>query len=155
MSMISLPCASSVVFPSRRGEAGWPFRKFGWFIIAPRRPYCCSTVAKLARYSGLGARLDRADDPLQRIVVLPGMEEPQPHEMLGVGVLGIDSEGLLATGARIEMPSVPEIRKARFAESGRCAHRCSSPVHGERHRQWRQRLLTGMKIPFVYQCTMV
>lgn len=73
---------------------------------------------------GLGCALDRADDPLQRLVVLPGLEKQQPHEMLGVGVLGVDSEGLLVTGTRIEMPSVPEMRKARFAESGCCAHRC-------------------------------
>jgi hypothetical protein len=66
--------------------------------------------------------------------------------MLGVGVLRIDSEGLLAANTGVEMPSVPKMLNARFTISGWCAHRCSSPVHGERPPQWRQRLLFKLQM---------
>jgi hypothetical protein len=112
-------------------------------LTAPMLLQDCSEACKIF---GLGCASDRADDPLQGFVVLFRVEKQEPHEMLGVGVLRIDSEGLLAANTGVEMPSVPKMLNARFTISGWCAHRCSSPVHGERPPQWRQRLLFKLQM---------
>lgn len=89
-------------------------------LEAPVLLQCRSEACKIF---GLGRSTDRADDPLQGVIVVLVVEKQQAHQMLGVRVLRIDREGLLAASTRVEMPSGPEMLKARFAISGWCFHR--------------------------------
>jgi len=62
---------------------------------------------------------DRADEPLDRMIVLACLERQQPRKMQCVGVSSIDCERLLAAELRVEMAAGLHVPAAKFIERTR------------------------------------
>ena len=52
------------------------------------------------------------------MIVLFGVKRQQPHQMQGIGVIGVDGERLLAAKLRVEIPSFAAMTNARLMQRG-------------------------------------
>src|SRR5438552_18582814 len=67
---------------------------------------------------GVGSLPDSAREPFHRVIILPGLQRQQAHEVQGVRMPRIDRQRLLAAGLSIQMPPGAQMRNAGLIERG-------------------------------------
>jgi hypothetical protein len=73
-------------------------------------------IPKAAKILRLGILPDGARKPGDRVIKLPVLQQQQPHKMLGVRMLRLGREHLLANDLRLEMSPRAKMLRTGFTE---------------------------------------